>query len=143
MLIVAIPVTLRLSSVVPLETSKPPFASIALVKVERPITVTLPSTLSDLSMSTISLKVEIPVTTSWSSTVTVPPAESITRLPVEVSISLSPLMPIWILSIVAPLLASIVFVKVERPVTVTLPSTLSDLSISTILLNVATPTATT
>ena len=40
------------------------------------------------------MKVEVPVTANWSSTVVVPPAESIVRLPVDVSISLSPVTPI-------------------------------------------------
>ena len=40
------------------------------------------------------VNVDTPVTANWSSTVTVPPAESIVRLPVDVSISLSPVTPI-------------------------------------------------
>ena len=62
-------------------------------------------------------RVVIPVTTNSSSIVTSPPAESIVRFPVEVSISLLPVTPIWILSIVAPPLASIAPVNVETPVT--------------------------
>jgi hypothetical protein len=64
------------------------------------------------------------VTVRLSSTVTVPPLESSVRLPVEVSISLSPLTPIWMLSIVAPPLASIAPVKVVAPVNVDTPVTL-------------------
>ena len=45
------------------------------------------------------LNVETPDTINWSVISTVPPKESRIRLPVEVSISLSPLIPIWILSI--------------------------------------------
>ena len=48
---------------------------------------------------TLPLNVDIPFTVRLSSIVVVPPAESIVRLPVEVSISLSPVIPIWILSI--------------------------------------------
>ena len=48
------------------------------------------------------------------------PEESIVRLPVEVSISLSPVTPIWTLSIVAPPLPSISPVKVETPATLKL-----------------------
>ena len=66
---------------------------------------------------TLPLNVVIPVTIRLSSIVVVPPAESIIRLPVEVSISLSPEIPIWILSIFAPPLASITPVKVLSPVT--------------------------
>ena len=48
---------------------------------------------------------------------TVPPAESIVKLPVEVSISLSSVTPIWTLSIFAPSFASIAPVNVDTPVT--------------------------
>ena len=48
---------------------------------------------------TLPLNVDIPLTVRLSSIVVVPPAESIVRLPVVVSISLSPVIPIWILSI--------------------------------------------
>ena len=47
----------------------------------------------------------------------VPPAESIVILPVDVSISLSPVTPICILSMVAPPFASIAPVNVDIPVT--------------------------
>ena len=62
--------------------------------------------------------VVIPVMDVASSIVVVPPAESIVRFPVEVSISLSPAIPIRILSIVAPPFAS------RRPVNVVFPPTL-------------------
>ena len=87
------------------------------VNVERPVIVTLPSTFNDWSKSTILLNVETPVTTNWSSIVTVPPAESIVRLPVDVSISLSLAIPIRTLSISAPPLAS------TRPMNVDTPET--------------------
>ena len=43
---------------------------------------------------TLPLNVDVPLTVRLSSIVVVPPAESIVRLPVEVSISLSPVIPI-------------------------------------------------
>jgi len=46
--------------------------------------------------------VTVPVTLKLSSTVTVPPAESIVKLPDTVSISLSPVRPILILPMSAP-----------------------------------------
>ena len=52
-----------------------------------------------LPRETLLLKVDVPLTIRLSSIVVVPPAESIVRLPVVVSISLSPEIPIWILSI--------------------------------------------
>ena len=64
-----------------------------------------------------SLKVEDPVMLNVSSIIVVPPAESIVKLPDEVSISLSPVTPICILSTVAPPFASIEPVNVEIPVT--------------------------
>ena len=60
---------------------------------------------------------EIPETIKLSSIVVVPSAESRIRLPVEVSISLSPEIPIWILSIVAPALASSNPSNVPTPIT--------------------------
>ena len=42
---------------------------------------------------TLPLKVDIPLTVRLSSIIIVPPAESIVKLPVVVSISLSPLIP--------------------------------------------------
>jgi len=48
------------------------------------------------------VKVTVPVTLKLSSIVTVPPAESIVRLPDTVSISLSLVIPIWILPKSAP-----------------------------------------
>ena len=62
----------------------------------------------------------MPVTPKSSSIVTVPPAESIVKFPVDVSISLSPLIPIWILSIVDPPFASTKPVNVDTPETLTL-----------------------
>ncbi len=50
----------------------------------------------------VPLTVKVPETTRLSSIVVVPPAESIVRFPVDVSISLLPVTPIRILSIVAP-----------------------------------------
>ena len=92
-----------------------------------PATLTLsklvcPSTSISEFKSILPEKVEIPVTANWSSTVTVPPAESIVRLPVDVSISLSFVIPIWILSIVAPPFASTKPVNVETPETLRLSS---------------------
>ena len=55
----------------------------------------------------------LPVTDKISSTVTVPPLESIIRFPDDVSISLSPVTPIRILSIVAPPFTSRVPVTVR------------------------------
>ena len=63
------------------------------------------------------LNVETPDTINWSVISTVPPKESRIRLPVEVSISLSPEIPIWILSIVAPALASNNPSNVPTPIT--------------------------
>ena len=57
----------------------------------------------------------LPVTVKMSSIVVVPPAESIVKSPDDVSISLLPVTPICTLSIVAPPLASIAPVNVERP----------------------------
>ena len=54
----------------------PPLASIAPVNVEIPVTF------------------KVPVTATLSSNVKCPPAESIVKLPVEVSISLSSVIPI-------------------------------------------------
>ena len=48
------------------------------------------------------VNVTVPVTLKLSSTVTVPPAESIVRLPDTVSISLSPVIPTCILPMSAP-----------------------------------------
>ena len=62
-------------------------------------------------------KVALPLTVKISSIVVVPPAESIVKLPELVSISLSLVTPIWISSILAPPLASIVPVNVDTPVT--------------------------
>ena len=70
----------------------------------------------------LELASKLPVTVRLSSTVTVPPAESIVRLPLVVSISLSPVTPICILSIVAPPLASRAPVKVVCPVTPSVPA---------------------
>ena len=47
-----------------------------------------------LPRETLLLKVDVPLTIRLSSIVVVPPAESIVRLPVVVSISLSPEIPI-------------------------------------------------
>ena len=58
-----------------------------------------------------------------SSIVVVPPAESIVRFPEAVSISLSPVTPIWTLSILAPPFASSAPVKVVAPVTPKVPPT--------------------
>ena len=66
---------------------------------------------------TSSLKVDVPVTPKLSSTVIVPPAESIVKFPDVVSISLLPVMPICTLSTVAPPLKSASPVNVETPVT--------------------------
>ena len=66
------------------------------------------------------VNVAVPVTIKLSSMVVVPPAESIVRLPVEVSISLSPAIPILMLSISAPPLASRRPVRVLVPVTIKL-----------------------
>ena len=63
------------------------------------------------------LIVVAPEIVTMSSIVVVPPAESIVKFPVEVSISLSPAIPILILSIVAPAFAS------NRPLTVAIPLT--------------------
>jgi len=63
------------------------------------------------------MKVDTPVTLKLSSTTTCPPAESSVRSPVEVSILLSSVIPIWILSIVAPPFASMAPVNVDTPVT--------------------------
>ena len=57
------------------------------------------------------------LTVRLSLTLTVPPLESSVKLPVLVSIVLSPTIPIRILSIVAPPFASRRPVNVERPVT--------------------------
>ena len=67
--------------------------------------------------TTLLLNVETPDTINWSVISTVPPKESRIRLPVEVSISLSPEIPIWILSIDAPALASSNPSKVPTPIT--------------------------
>ena len=69
-------------------------------------------------LSVVSVNVETPVTERSSSTVTVPPAESRVKLPVDVSISLSPATPIRTLSIVAPPFASTAPVNVEAPPTI-------------------------
>ena len=65
------------------------------------------------------VRVVVPVTLKLSSIVVVPPEESIVRFPEEVSISLSPAIPIWILSIVAPPLAS------RRLLIVVIPETIN------------------
>jgi len=63
------------------------------------------------------VNVETPETVKLSSIVIVPPAESSVKLPVDVSISLSFAIPMRILSISAPPLASTSPVNVETPVT--------------------------
>ena len=63
-----------------------------------------------------------PETIKVSSIVVVPPEESILKLPVEVSILLSSAMPILMLSIVAPPLASRSPVNVEVPETIKISS---------------------
>ena len=84
-----------------------------------------------LPRSIVPLKTDAPVTVrspetvTVSSIATVPPAESKVRLPEEVSISLLPVIPIWILSIVAPPLASIAPVNVDAPVIVVTPEILT------------------
>ena len=67
----------------------------------------------------------LPETLKISSTVTVPPAESIVRLPDAVSISLSPVTPICILSMLAPPLASIAPVNVVPAANVVIPDILT------------------
>ena len=55
----------------------------------------LPKSIFALSMITfVPVTLNVPVTATLSSIVTVPPAESITRFPAAVSISLSPVTPI-------------------------------------------------
>ena len=67
--------------------------------------VPMPTLDVEVGIKTLELKVEIPVkvenpvTDKLSSIVTKPPKESIVKFPEVVSISLSPLIPIWILSI--------------------------------------------
>ena len=92
-------------------------ASIEPVNVETPVTIKVESIFTFESKSTSELNVDKPTTINLSSTVTVPSNESMIKLPVVVSISLSPVIPICILSIYAPLLISTVFVNVENPVT--------------------------
>jgi hypothetical protein len=60
----------------------------------------------------VELKDAAPVIVTASSSVVVPPLESMVKFPVDVSISLSPAIPILILSIVAPPFAS------NKPLTV-------------------------
>ena len=64
-----------------------------------PSSTVKPEPLDRLSLPVI---VAAPVTLRISSTITVPPAESIVRLPDTVSISLSLVIPIWILPMSAP-----------------------------------------
>jgi len=60
-----------------------------------------PVTVKSPSMAVSPFSVIVPLTVRLSSTVTVPPAESRVKLPVEVSISPSPLTPILISSMCA------------------------------------------
>ena len=59
-------------------------------------------TVSVLTVVVVPLTVRFPDTTKLSSIVVVPPAESIVKFPVSVSISFAPVTPIRTLSISAP-----------------------------------------
>jgi len=94
-----------------LSMSAPPLASNKPVKVVCPVTPSV-----DESVVAPAIP-RVPEILTLSSSVVVPPAESIVKLPVEVSISLSLAIPIRILSISAPPLASTSPVNVEIPET--------------------------
>ena len=96
---------------VPDVTTAPP---VTLAKVEVPVTPKVPPTVVFPVTPKVPCNVALPLTVKASSIVVVPPAESIVKLPDEVSISLSFVIPIWILSIVAPS-------KVVKPSTSKLP----------------------
>ena len=96
-------VSISLSPEIPiciLSIAAPPFASKKPVKVVELVTA------------------KVSVTIKLSSIVVVPPKESIVKFPEEVSISLSPVIPILMLSISAPPFASNKLVKVVIPATV-------------------------
>ena len=86
--------------------------------VKIPVTATPPLISRLPVILVLSLILTVPDTLKLSSTVVVPPAESMVKLPEAVSISLSSLIPIWILSIVAPALASTAAANVVTPLTV-------------------------
>ena len=89
-----------------------------------PVTLKLPATECD----PVPLALKFPETVKLSSTVTVPPVESIVKFPLEVSISLSPVTPIRILPKLPPLeVISLVALKV--PAATILPPTFKFLAI--------------
>ena len=119
----------------------PPVVVIPVVEIP---TVVIPLTPAyPLDATTLTAFVS-PVIVNLSSIVVVPPDESIVKLPVDVSISLSPVTPIWILSTLAPPSALIAPVKVVTPAMLTLskfvwPSTSKSPLASIAPVNVETP----
>ena len=96
--------TLELKVEIPVKVENPVILTL-LPKLESPLKVETPVTRKVVLVTPIpeTFKlleiVENPVTDKLSSIVTKPPKESIVKFPEVVSISLSPLIPIWILSI--------------------------------------------
>ena len=115
------PLTDRLSSTVTVPLVEFNVRPPAVVSISLPLILTLSTVATSLTARTPS--VVIPVTSKISSTVTVPPAESMVRFPDAVSISLLPDTPIWTLSIVAPPFASTAPVNVVTPETTTVSYT--------------------
>ena len=67
----------------------------------------------ELTVVVAPLTVKFPLTVKLSSTVTVPPAESIVRLPLEVSISFAPVTPTLIASAVMPATVGLELVSID------------------------------
>ena len=99
----ATPVTERLSSISTVPNAAPRERLPLVVSTLLLVTLTVPdlnwvdvvTPETEIFLANVDCPVVIPATVKLSSTVTVPPSESITRFPAEVSISLPPPYPIW------------------------------------------------